>query len=288
MSAGAASLMLQPDLHPLTETADLESIDVCIVATRRPVLLEKTLRSFHQNLFKGFKIRRIIANIDPLFGSLEDRDHCIELIRSYDPDALITLPEAPNFARAVASNWATSSADIILHLEDDWLLHRPVRPDHLQSFVDYPWVGQISFNHANKRWNVREMGSFCYASKPLKLIGIRLGFRRTKPTFLTGPSFLRGTFARRSAELMDLALDPEKQFCRGLNRPLERYVAPYRNLIVGEIDAYYIEDIGRSWRMERNIEKTIVAGQSYWSDPAAPSDKDGVRVSPTKAGSRQT
>lgn len=260
-------VMLENNYNPAASGhTQLEEIDVCIVATRRPDLLEKTLRSFHLNLLKSFKVRKIIANIDPLFGDLSDQNRCIELIRAYDPNAQIELPKVANFARAVASNWLASSTDVILHLEDDWLLNRPVRPDHLQSFVDYPWIGQISFNHANKRWNVRKNGSFCYARKQLKLVGIKSSFGPKKPTFLTGPSFLRGSFARRSAELMDLGLDPEKQFCRGLNRPLERYVAPYRNLIVGEVDAYYIEDIGRSWRKARNIEKQIVAGQSYWTE----------------------
>lgn len=245
--------------------SQIEEIDICIVATRRPDLLGRTLQSFHDNLFKNFKIRRIIANIDPLFGSISDQEQCIDIIRSYDPKALIELPKVANFAKAVSNNWLASKTDLILHLEDDWLLHRPVRPDHLQSFIDYPWIGQVSFNHANKRWDVRKDGPFCYLRKPLKLIGIRSPFGSKKQTFLTGPSFLRGDFARRSAELMDMGLDPEKQFCRGINRSLERYVADYRNLIIGEIDAYYIEDIGRSWRKDRNIEKKIVAGRSYWT-----------------------
>ncbi|MGO4440732.1 glycosyltransferase family 2 protein [Rhizobium sp. RAF56] len=256
----------------------IDQIDVCLVATRRPELLEKTLRSFHDNLFKAFEIRRIIANIDPLFGSASDQDECVALIRSYDPDALIRLPDAPNFAMAVASNWSASSADFIFHLEDDWLLNRPIHPDQLQSFVECPSVGQISFNHANKRWDRRKRGPFCYAREKMRFLNRKLPFGPKRPTFLTGPSFFRGSFARRSAELIDPAFDPEKQFCRGLNRPLERYVADYRNLIVGEIDAYYIEDIGRQWRSERGIKKELIAGQSYWTDPAPQLDEERSAV----------
>ncbi len=280
--------MYQPEFVSLpVKSTRLDWIDVCIVATRRPALLERTLRSFHENLFSAFKVRRIIANIDPLFGSEADQDRCVEIIRQYDPDASITLPNQPNFAKAVANNWLASSTDIIFHLEDDWLLHRPVRPDHLYAFVDYPWIGQISFNHANKRWDARKNGSFCYASKQLKLAGIKCGFGPKKPTFLTGPSFLRGSFAHRSAELMDFRLDPEKQFCRGVNRALERYAAQYRNLIVGELDAYYIEDIGRDWRKERNIVKKVVAGQSYWTGPAQQWIEEPEMRSLIESGSRE-
>ncbi|MBZ5758885.1 hypothetical protein LAV84_00285 [Rhizobium sp. VS19-DR104.2] len=277
----------QEEYNTSVMPAELKWIDVCIVATRRPDLLERTLRSFHANLFSAFRIRRIIANIDPLFGSEADQERCIAIIRQYDPNALISLPERPNFAKAVASNWLASSTDVILHLEDDWLLNRPVRPDHLHAFVDYPWIGQISFNHANKRWDVRKNGSFCYALKHFRLIGIKCSIGQKKPTFLTGPSFLRGSFAHRSAELMDFALDPEKQFCRGVNRPLERYAAQYRNLIVGEIDAYYIEDIGRSWRKERNIVKQVVAGQSYWTGTAPEANEAPEIRLVTESGSRE-
>lgn len=250
----------------------LDRIDVCLVATRRPALLERTLRSFHDNLLRHFGVRRFIANVDPLFGNEADEAECVALIRSFDPQAVIRLPERAGFTTAVTSNWLASSTDVVLHLEDDWLLNRPVHPDHLQPFADYPWIGQISFNHDNKAWDIRKKGSFCYAQRHVKLFNRKFRYGVKRQNFLTGPSFLRGDFARRSAALMDPAFDPEKQFCRGLNRKLERYVADFRNMIIGEIGAYYIEDLGRQWREEHRITKEIVAGQSYWMDQASNSN----------------
>lgn len=247
----------------------LDGIDVCLVATRRPDLLERTLASFHENLLRHFRVGRLIANIDPLFGTEADEARCRALIRDLAPDATIRAPETPCFTTAVAGNWLASEAGILLHLEDDWLLRRAVRPGHLQPFLDYPWLGQISFNHAGKHWDIRRRGAFSYASRARRVFGVKTPLRERRQNFLTGPSFLRGDFARGAARLMDPAFDPEKQFCRGHNPRLERYVADFRNLIVGEIGDYYIEDTGRPWREARRIEKRVVGGQSYWSLPDA-------------------
>ena len=242
-------------------------IDVCLVATRRPHLLAQTLSTFDDGLFRHFQIRRIIANIDPLFGAEDDQRECVALIRRYDPDAIITQPEEAGFAAAVARTWAASTADIILHLEDDWLLKRQVDPTDLEAMVTDRRVGQISFNHAGKDWSQRRKGHYCYTrGRRYTVFGVRVPFKHRVPLFLTAPSFFAGEFARCSATFMNPNFDPEKQFCRGLNPLLEAYVRPFRNLILGENPDFYIEDTGRAWREKRGIVKHLVEGQSSWEE----------------------
>ncbi|GGE04662.1 hypothetical protein GCM10011390_24550 [Aureimonas endophytica] len=227
-------------------------------------MLSRTLASFEAGLFRHFRIRRVIANIDPVFGSFDEGEDCARILRDLDPDAEIYCPKASGFAAAVARTWLNSRTELILHLEDDWLLGRTVAPDDiLPRFADAA-VGQVSFNHANKNWDIPGKGPFCYIKRSRRMLGVALPFKVRMPNFLTGPSFLRGDFARAAARRMDPQFDPEKQFCRGLNPVLEAFVAPYRNLILGEMGAYYIEDIGRDWRAARGIEKRIVAGRSVW------------------------
>ena len=48
-------------------------IDVCMVAGRRPDLIQTTLDSFNANLFRNFTVDRFIVNIDPVFGSDDDQ-----------------------------------------------------------------------------------------------------------------------------------------------------------------------------------------------------------------------
>ena len=250
----------------------MPKIDVCLVAARRPDLLERTLQSFHGSLFANFDIGRIVANIDPVFGSLEDERECVRLIRHYDPDALVRTPAQAGFAAAVAWVWSSGSTDVILHIEDDWLLRRPVFPADIRPFDDAV-VGQISFNHANKNWDISRKGHDCYLNRRVSIGGVELPIKRKVPLFLTCPSFFRGSFARRASELMDPNYDPEKQFCRGVNPRLEAFVRPFRNRILGHPPDYYIEDIGRQWRVQRKIEKQIVDWQSVWDwtpeEPAA-------------------
>ena len=242
-------------------------LDVCLVTTRRPDLLAQTLDTFDEGLFKHFRIRRIIANVDPLFGTADEQRECVALIRRYDPDAIITQPSDAGFAAAVARTWAACTTDIILHLEDDWLLKRPVHPTDLEEMVVDRRVGQTSFNHAGKDWSQRRKGRFCYTrGGRYTAFGVRLPFKQRVPLFLTAPSFLAGEFARCAATLMNPNFDPEKQFCRGLNPLLEAYVRPFKNLILGKNPDFYIEDIGRAWRERRGIVKHLVDGQSSWEE----------------------
>ncbi len=261
-------------------------VDVCLVATRRPDLLAQTLASFDEGLFRHFQIRRIIANIDPFFGTLADQQECVRLIRQYDPDALITQPVEPGFAAAVARTWSASTSDVILHLEDDWLLKRPVHPADLEEMLEDRRIGQLSFNHATKDWSLRRKGHFCYTrGQRYSAFGVRLPFKQKVPLFLTAPSFFSGEFARGAAALMDPSFDPEKQFCRGVNPTLEAYVHPFRNLIVGENPDFYIEDIGRAWREARSIVKQVINGQSFWEQQPIAFDAANKSISAADLGS---
>ena len=79
-------------------------IDVCMVAGRRPDLIQTTLDSFNANLFRNFTIDRFIVNIDPVFGSDDDQARCREIIHSFFPTAQISEPAEPRFCAAVKRN----------------------------------------------------------------------------------------------------------------------------------------------------------------------------------------
>lgn len=239
-------------------------IDVCMVAGRRPDLIQTTLDSFNANLFRNFTVERFIVNIDPVFGSDDDQARCREIIHSFFPTAQISEPAEPGFCAAVKRNWAASEAEVIFHMEDDWLLRRPIAPADIAGFQDNPRITQICFNHANKRWPVSEQGPFVSGRKRKKFLGLPTPFRTKAPQFTTSPSFLRGSFARACASLMDQNFDPEKQFFKGVNKPLEEYVSPYLNMVLGEGPDYMILDIGREWRTSRGIKKSLVNKQSVW------------------------
>ena len=71
---------------------------------------------------------------------------------------------------------------------------------------------------------------------------------------------------RRCAQLMDPALDPEKQMRPPFNRPLVRYLDQFRcRLLPGKDQPDLIQDIGREWRDEHGITKSILEGKSVWT-----------------------
>jgi len=241
-----------------------ETIDVCITAARRPDLLAATLESFDRNLLWNFHIGRFIVNIDPVFGTIDDEKACFDLVRSYREDAIVHLPEAPGFTAAVKRNWSATTAETVLHLEDDWLLQRAVSPGIVDAFGKDPSLAQICFNHATKAWDGKRRGAACYHRQRRTILGLPMPFKRKVPAFLTCPSFFRGSFLRKAAGLLDLNYDPEKQFFSRVNRPLESYVSAFHNIMVGEAPDYYIVDTGREWRENRGIEKYVLQAQSYW------------------------
>lgn len=242
----------------------MRQIDVCVVAGRRPELLRTTLESFERNLFRNFRIARFIVNIDPIFGSAEDETACLDVIRAFAKSATVSTPTVPNFASAVGRNWEQTTSDVILHLEDDWVLKKQVLDDDVAWFDKDEYVGQISFNHANKNWDARKRGHFAYARRRLKVFGLPTPFKTRFPVFTTSPGFLRGTFAREAARLLHPAFDPEKQFYKSVNPSLEAYVMPFKNRVIGDLNDYHIVDIGREWRNQRNVQKTMVNWQSQW------------------------
>lgn len=241
-------------------------IDVCLVAGRRPDLLARTLETFNKGLFQSFEIREFIANIDPIFGNEADRDRCSEIILDLFPKAKISKPDERGFTAAVRRNWSQVKAPVTLHLEDDWILHRKIEPSDIAPFRHDDKLAQICFNHADKRWPITQKGPYAYARKRLTFLGLNTPFKSGRiPIFTTSPSFLRGTFARHCAAIMDDRFDPEKQFYRSVNPALERYVADFRSMVIGDAPDYPVKDIGRDWRNARGISKQYANWQSVWA-----------------------
>lgn len=240
-------------------------MDLCITAGRRAGLLADTLHSFEQNLFRHVRVERVIANIDPVFGDESDLHAVQAVLRAFFPQAEIRVPAVPDFCESVKGNWERTQAALVFHLEDDWLLNEPIDIGAVQERFAHPLVMQVALHHKEKNWDIARRGEAHTTRRRLRIGGLSLPLKRRFPVFTTSPAFLRGEFARGSAALMDCRFDPEKQFYRGVNPPLERYVRPYRSLLYAGTQPYLITDTGRQWRDARGIAKTFVNHASVWS-----------------------
>ncbi|MCK8778808.1 hypothetical protein M0654_02320 [Rhizobium sp. NTR19] len=239
------------------------TIDLCIVAGRRPKLLRKTLESFSKDVFAQFSFSNAFVNIDPVFGTEDDAVACIEVVREHFPQAVIYQPEKPGFCAAVKRLWGGTRSDYVFHLEDDWTALTTIGLQVLEPFLD-PKVMQVSFHTADQNWDIARKGHLHRRNDYARIFGIKIPLFRTFPKFTTSPSILRGDFARQAAALMDETRDPEKQFYSGVNPALERMAAPYDNYIFSPRQTPVIRDIGRDWRDQRQITKIIDNATSYW------------------------
>lgn len=239
----------------------MPSYDLCIVCGRRPDLLERTLASFGQQVFRHFTFDRVLANIDPFCGTQQDGDEVARLITSRFPQATLFRPAEASFGAAVIRLWQATSADIVLHLEDDWIALEPITPQDVESRLAGR-VAAVPLMTAEKHWGGHSL--YQTRRKKYRLAGVPVWTRRVS-RFSTSPCFLSGPFARACAAMMDARLDPEKQFYTGSNPALERFSEQHDALfLVGKAGPNVIEDIGREWRDERNISKTVVDGVSVW------------------------
>lgn len=236
------------------------SCDLVIVAGRRPDLLARTLASFGPNLFEALRFKGVYVNIDPFCGTDADGRACAALVRDHFPDARIFTPETAGFAAAVRRLWAATQADFVLHLEDDWLIHRPLAPAEVSALFG-PQTGSATFFTDVKS---RRGGAFQLARRRrVTDDGRRLRERFNCHT--TSPCFMRGGFARQAAALMVDNLDPEAQFSEGINPALETFAAEWTcPFIFGPGETSLIEDIGRVWRETRGIAKIDRDGESIW------------------------
>jgi hypothetical protein len=220
-------------------------VDVTLVATRRPDLLELTLRSFHMNLLRFISAPRLIINIDPVWGSEEDDRELEKICRRYFETVVIRRPETPGFGLAVKWTWSQVTTDWFLHLEDDWLLARRIDPRHLALQMADPKIGQIQLANTTrrKRW------------------------RMTPHVIATSPGFIRRAFAEIAVAHMNPELDPEKQFYQGHNPAGVAALSVYKTRFYGgPLTPQLMRDTGRVWRKVRGLRKRVVAGTSVWQD----------------------
>lgn len=244
-------------------TLELPSIDICLVACRRPQLLKETLQSFSENLLHQMNIGKVYVNLDPFMGNQADEEEAIRVIKRFFPSAIIFTPEQPDFCAAVKRVWGSSSASIVLHLEDDWRLEQRVNPNALLSKLQGR-TKAVSF--LAELHGARGSAKFSEARARKKIFGIT--YRRyTEARFNTSPTLFDGKFLRKIAMSLDILRDPEKQLRQDGGNPCLHDFCQLYKCVFFKTDAGgpIITDIGREWRDLRGIEKILEDGQSYWT-----------------------
>jgi len=208
-------------------------IDVTIIATVRPDVLEKTLSSLVKMCPAIAKCGRVVLNIDNVPDDSECAiDDVVDIARHFLPNIkCVRYSYQPSFSRAVISAWHMTTARYVFHLEDDWEF---VRPINLDECIEMIGCGDADYIRFSKR------------KRPIP--------EETNKIALL-PGLWKGETVRGLARYMSAEHDPEKQlrhgFNEGVDRLLPKKIYDY-SLSVGGI---VCRDIGREWRDEVGLKK---------------------------------
>ena len=96
-------------------------IDVTTTATLRYAIVEETLSTFWNKLFKGHDARLII-NIDPIGNGNETAESIVEMARRYFPEVIYRIPPTAQYIDALKWTWSQVQSEYFFNLEDDYHL----------------------------------------------------------------------------------------------------------------------------------------------------------------------
>lgn len=239
----------------------MESMNLAIIASRRPELLLETLSSFSENLLDHIDLKQVRVNIDPIFGDEVAQANVISIVKSFFPKADINLPKSPGFTQAVQWVWSGMSDGPFLHLEDDWVCLGKIPIVEILKDMNDNTKAVILLSETH---GMRGMQRESVRVRKKKFLGITYS-RQPIPTFGTSPCIADGAFAREVASRFDLAFDPEKQMRDDVNPYLCSYLSQYRYLFQSQGDGSpLIEDIGRKWQEANGVKKVVMNGVSEW------------------------
>jgi hypothetical protein len=95
-------------------------------ATNRPEIIERTYTSFCENINGiNFKDTTLFINIDPAPNTINIKEG-VRVARRFFGKVIYNMPSVPNFSAAINWLWSQATTPYIFHLEDDWVLKRPI------------------------------------------------------------------------------------------------------------------------------------------------------------------
>jgi hypothetical protein len=229
-------------------------IDITMTAVRRPDILKRTLNSFFRNIFAPIIDRcRLVVNIDPIGDDIASHELC-KIFSAYFKHYMVNMPMESSFPRAFRWTWTRSDAPWVFHLEDDWELMESIDIKFMIEMMEkFPQLAslRLPFFHSAtttmKNWNLFFPWNGFYFECPPNL--------RKTAGFAGHPSLIRGEYVKRCAPLIDIKLNPEKQF-HGGNEPLLNEVMRWEYGVWGKPNSQrMIKDIGIEWRNANRFQK---------------------------------
>ena len=93
------------------------SLEFCTTATFRPEIIDRTYKSFTDNLLGiDFKISTLYLNVDPI--PVGNTKEVIDVAKKYFGNVVYNIPEEPNFTKAIKWCWSQVKNEYFFNLEE--------------------------------------------------------------------------------------------------------------------------------------------------------------------------
>ena len=223
-----------------------EKLDVVVIATLRPQILDVTLNSFYHGLLKDFDVR-VIINVDPIGEFGVSQSDVIAVCKRYFKNVISNMPDTPSFSKAVFWCWEKVKTDIFFHLEDDWCLKYNLD----KNLALKPFSNN---NVIQVRLNSTRNNKFSYDNNYV-----------IAEVFSLNPSFFRTKYIKEKLPGFDFDRDPEKQIRYNLNS--HSFINPKLLFYGSQNQNRIIIMTGKIWREKHNFNKWIVSttGDVTWN-----------------------
>jgi len=105
-------------------------IDITMTTTLRPGIIDRTLKTFCENLFTKPDDYRLIFNID-LVGENIDPMEVVKVCNSYFSNIKYKISKEPHFGKAFKWCWEQTRTEYVFHMNEDWELLLYVDINHM-------------------------------------------------------------------------------------------------------------------------------------------------------------
>ncbi len=231
-------------------------LDITMTATKRPEIINTTLKTFTENLFYNSNLCiddfRFIINIDPV-GEDVSAKQIVSIVQRYFSNTVIRTPSIPSFSQAWTWCWHQAENKYVFHLEEDWKLLRPLdfnkmiqimeSNDNLAHLRLSTWRSEEQLKQW--KWFLDYKGGYYKVPDDVRgTIG-----------FCGHPSFNRLDFIQQCMANTNMDANIEKQI-KWRNKPLWKAIGDYDYGVFQEPNSpAAIKDIGREWMVKHGFKK---------------------------------
>jgi hypothetical protein len=239
-------------------------IDICTVAILRSEILEQTYKSFIDRCLHEYPCR-LILNIDDL-GS-DGINNVIITAQKYFAEVKWNWSGKQSCMGAWKWCWQNTTADVVLWLEDDWILTRDIDLSEILDIMSAPNMGGLRLLKRESRADEYRIGKCGNTQASMwwdeneSLFEITDDNIKTRFGITGNPCFYNGKLLRKIADKLDsnAPQHPEK-FIR-YSPICGEILLPYRYCAYGKpLQSPTVEDIGYGWRVDNGFNRKIGKG----------------------------